>query len=188
MGNAFAGKDKKIPHFAGREKHVESLKNQVAITTNYYTDSRKKTAHFMGDSAKKNEYSGMLAYVKKEMSNTPNKENNSNETDIIAEGKAEKILPEKRSRSILKSPKSSYYIADLIKPDQLLLSSIEIWVRNILELLCEEKDERYIYLIKHGNVAYVEAETYTLFVELPQIPNVMIAYRRPAERTKAKRQ
>lgn len=50
------------------------------------------------------------------------------------------------------------------------------------KLLAEEKDERYRYLLRHGNVHHVEAETLTLYVELPQIPNILIVYRRPAER------
>lgn len=46
----------------------------------------------------------------------------------------------------------------------------------------EEKDERYRYLLKHGNVHFVESETYSIFVELPQIPGILIVYRRPSER------
>ena len=48
--------------------------------------------------------------------------------------------------------------------------------------MSNESDERYRYLVRHGNLHYVEAETYTLYVELKQIPNVMIIYRRPSER------
>lgn len=50
------------------------------------------------------------------------------------------------------------------------------------KLLAEEKDERYRYLLRNGNVHYIETETYSLYVELPQIPNILIVYRRPAER------
>ena len=51
-----------------------------------------------------------------------------------------------------------------------------------------ERDERYRYLVRHGNLHYVEADTLTLYVELKQIPNVMIIYRRPSERcTKAEK-
>jgi len=50
--------------------------------------------------------------------------------------------------------------------------------------LSVEKDERYHYLIKNGNVALVENETNTIFVQLPQIPGVTVAYRRPIERAK----
>ncbi len=49
-------------------------------------------------------------------------------------------------------------------------------------LLNEEKDERYRYLIRHGNIVSIEAETLSLYVELPQIPNIIIIYRRPSER------
>ena len=37
-------------------------------------------------------------------------------------------------------------------------------VRKLME---EEKDERYRYLLKHGNVHFVESETFSVFVELP---------------------
>jgi leucine-rich repeat-containing protein 49 len=60
----------------------------------------------------------------------------------------------------------------LLKPDPALMR----------KLLAEEKDERYRYLLRHGNVHHVEAETLTLYVELPQIPNILIVYRRPTER------
>jgi len=49
-------------------------------------------------------------------------------------------------------------------------------------LLNEEKDERYRYLLRHGNIVSIEAETLSLYVELPQIPNIVIIYRRPCER------
>lgn len=52
-------------------------------------------------------------------------------------------------------------------------------VRKLME---EEKDERYRYLLKHGNVHFVEADTYSIYVELPQIPGILIVYRRPSER------
>jgi leucine-rich repeat-containing protein 49 len=52
----------------------------------------------------------------------------------------------------------------------------------VLKLIQEEKDERYRYLLRHGNLHNIEAETYTIYVELPQIPNVVIVYRRPQER------
>lgn len=52
-------------------------------------------------------------------------------------------------------------------------------IRRLME---EEKDERYRYLLKHGNVHYVEAETNSIYVELPQIPGILIVYRRPSER------
>lgn len=64
-------------------------------------------------------------------------------------------------------------IHQLHKPDPVLIA----------KLLREEPDERYRYLIRHGNVHYVEAETLTLYVELTQIPNIIVIYRRPSERT-----
>jgi len=60
----------------------------------------------------------------------------------------------------------------LIKPDANMLR----------RLLNEEKDERYRYLLRHGNIVSIEAETLSLYVELPQIPNIVIIYRRPSER------
>ncbi len=45
----------------------------------------------------------------------------------------------------------------LIKPDP----------NMIRRLLTEEKDERYRYLLRHGNVLNIESETLTLYVELP---------------------
>ena len=60
----------------------------------------------------------------------------------------------------------------LIKPDP----------NMIRRLLNEEKDERYRYLLRHGNILNIEAETLSLYVELPQIPNIIIIYRRPSER------
>ena len=52
----------------------------------------------------------------------------------------------------------------------------------IRKLLNEEKDERYRYLLRHGNIHSIESESLTLYVELPQIPNITIVYRRPSER------
>ncbi|CDW72990.1 leucine rich repeat family protein [Stylonychia lemnae] len=60
----------------------------------------------------------------------------------------------------------------LIKPDP----------NMIRRLLNEEKDERYRYLLRHGNILNIESETLSLYVELPQIPNIIIVYRRPSER------
>lgn len=37
-------------------------------------------------------------------------------------------------------------------------------IRRLTE---EEKDERYRYLLKHGNVHFVEADTHSIYVELP---------------------
>ena len=59
-----------------------------------------------------------------------------------------------------------------MKPDNMLINKI----------LKEETDERYRYLIRHGNVHFIEADTLTVYVELTQIPNVIVIYRRPSER------
>lgn len=48
--------------------------------------------------------------------------------------------------------------------------------------MAEEKDERYRYLLKQGTIHSVEADTHTIFVELKQIPSVLVIYRRPMER------
>lgn len=45
----------------------------------------------------------------------------------------------------------------LMKPDASL----------IRKLLNEEKDDRYRYLLKNGNLHHIEPESYNLFVELP---------------------
>jgi hypothetical protein len=68
--------------------------------------------------------------------------------------------------------KSNKLVGKMLKPDNLLVK----------KLLKEEEDDRYRYLLKHGNIHYIENESYSLFVELPQIPNVIIVYRRPQER------
>lgn len=60
----------------------------------------------------------------------------------------------------------------LLAPDQSL----------VRKLLAEEKDERYRYLLRHGNLHHIEADSYSIYVELPQIPNILIIYRRPSER------
>jgi len=52
----------------------------------------------------------------------------------------------------------------------------------IRKLLAEEKDERYRYLVKHGQLHFVERDSLSLLVELKQIPNIWIIYRRPSER------
>lgn len=69
-------------------------------------------------------------------------------------------------------PQTSPINSRLLIPDQNL-------VRKLLE---QEKDERYRYLLRLGNIHYIEADTFTIYVELPQIPDIMIIYRRPAER------
>jgi Leucine-rich repeat (LRR) protein len=49
----------------------------------------------------------------------------------------------------------------------------------ISKLLYKNKDERYRYLIKNSKVHFVEKQTETIYVELPQIPNILIVYRKP---------
>lgn len=60
----------------------------------------------------------------------------------------------------------------MVKPEQ----------SQIQRLLSEEKDDRYRYLLRQGTIHWVESSSGTIFVELKQIPNVIIVYRRPAER------
>jgi Leucine-rich repeat (LRR) protein len=62
----------------------------------------------------------------------------------------------------------------LVKPDSTLIT----------KLLTEEQDERYRYLMKNSIIHYVEQENGTIYVELKQIPGVMVVYRRPFERLK----
>lgn len=50
--------------------------------------------------------------------------------------------------------------------------------------MTEELDERYRFLLHNSTVQFVEQDTGTLFVELKQIPNITIVYRRPFERIK----
>ena len=76
----------------------------------------------------------------------------------------------------------------ILKPDPNLLTSIKLvfcFFYFLIELLLEEKDDRYRYLIKHGSIHFIESHTFTLFVELPQIPHIIIVYRRPSERLKS---
>ena len=52
-----------------------------------------------------------------------------------------------------------------------------------IELNDQEDDERYRYLLKHGIVRKVEDEDKIIFAELPQIPGVLVVYRKPSERS-----
>ena len=54
----------------------------------------------------------------------------------------------------------------------------------IKKLLVEESDERYKYLLKHVVIHFIESLNQSIYVELPQIPNIIIVYRRPKERAK----
>lgn len=76
------------------------------------------------------------------------------------------------SAAAVTSELANPHCSRLMAPDQNL----------IRKLLYEEKDDRYRYLLRHGNLHHIEAETYSIYVELPQIPNILIIYRRPGER------
>lgn len=45
-----------------------------------------------------------------------------------------------------------------------------------------EEDERYRYLLKNGIIRRVEEDNKIIFAELPQIPGVLVVYRKPSER------
>jgi leucine-rich repeat-containing protein 49 len=51
-----------------------------------------------------------------------------------------------------------------------------------LGLYQSEDDERYRYLLKKGIVRRVEDENKIIFAELPEIPGVLVIYRKPSER------
>eukprot|EP00356_Strombidium_inclinatum_P002183 CAMPEP_0170480764 /NCGR_PEP_ID=MMETSP0208-20121228/1474_1 /TAXON_ID=197538 /ORGANISM="Strombidium inclinatum, Strain S3" /LENGTH=346 /DNA_ID=CAMNT_0010753359 /DNA_START=324 /DNA_END=1364 /DNA_ORIENTATION=- len=53
---------------------------------------------------------------------------------------------------------------------------------NVDKLAANEEDERYRYLLKNGIVRRVEDEDKIIFAELPQIPGVLVVYRKPSER------
>ena len=53
---------------------------------------------------------------------------------------------------------------------------------NVDKLAASEEDERYRYLLKNGIVRRVEDEDKIIFAELPQIPGVLVVYRKPSER------
>ena len=53
---------------------------------------------------------------------------------------------------------------------------------DLVKLQQNEDDERYRYLLKHGIVRKVEEEDKIIFAELPQIPGVLVVYRKPSER------
>jgi Leucine-rich repeat (LRR) protein len=155
------------------EKHLEVLKANAGInyTDTYYSESQKKIETFMGDKPKNQQ--------EIDEKSSPTKENVGQKESMLLK-QISPFAEKNRSRGNLKSPgpKAGAYVNELIKPDQQLIT----------KLITEERDERYHYLIRNGTVAYVEADTFTIFVELPQIPHVLIAYRRPGERIKAKKQ
>ena len=41
---------------------------------------------------------------------------------------------------------------------------------------------RYRYLVKHGKIHFIDKTNDTLFIELQQIQNILIIYRKPGER------
>lgn len=54
--------------------------------------------------------------------------------------------------------------------------------QNFHDIALHEKDERFRYLLKNGELKKVEKSGNIIFAELPQIPNVWVCYRRPVER------
>ena len=54
--------------------------------------------------------------------------------------------------------------------------------KMIATLLEDETDERYRYLLNHGNVHAVDSTNQSLYVELPQIEGILIVYRKPSQR------
>lgn len=90
-----------------------------------------------------------------------------------------------RSSSALKKKRTSNSVVSkkgpLLKYSNLLTPTTEL----INKLLFKNKDERYRYLIKNAMVHYVEKNTESIYVELPQIPNILIIYRKPEVRIKS---
>ena len=71
--------------------------------------------------------------------------------------------------------------APILKYKNLMTPTAEL----ISSLLYKNKDERYRYLIKNAIVHYVEKDSESIYVELPQIPNILIIYRKPDIRIKS---
>ena len=61
-------------------------------------------------------------------------------------------------------------------------NNLIIFISAFVELAASEEDERYRYLLKNGIVRRVEDEDKIIFAELPQIPGVLVVYRKPSER------
>ena len=78
----------------------------------------------------------------------------------------------KAGNNALFNQAGSLRTSSIVKPDASLISKI----------LRDETDDRYRYLVRHGNLHLVDTESLTIYVELAQIPNVIIVYRRPSER------
>lgn len=68
------------------------------------------------------------------------------------------------------------------RPPQAATKQPDIASKAHLELLANEEDERYQYLLKHGNIKKIEDDDKILYAELPQIPGVLVVYRKPSER------
>ncbi len=56
------------------------------------------------------------------------------------------------------------------KPPQPITKQPDIASKTHTGLLANEEDERYQYLLKHGNIKKIEDEDKILYAELPQIP------------------
>ena len=87
-------------------------------------------------------------------------------------GRAHNQINQHITEAAVTGPAAEFKCEKLLKPSSNL----------VRKLLVEEKDERYRYLLRHGNLHHIEAETFSIYVELPQIPNILIIYRRPVER------
>ena len=77
----------------------------------------------------------------------------------------------------------------LLTPIKVVLN--QIWTVSIKRFMFiylwsglyqSEDDERYRYLLKKGIVRRVEDENKIIFAELPEIPGVLVIYRKPSER------
>ena len=80
----------------------------------------------------------------------------------------------------------SLYVSPFLFHADQQLSQLKFIILSInllfLELAQNEDDERYRYLLKNGIVRRVEDEDKIIFAELPQIPGVLVVYRKPSER------
>ena len=62
--------------------------------------------------------------------------------------------------------------------------SIKISKATIDMLFNSEKDERYLYFLRYGNLRRYEGKGDILYVEIPQIPKNIVIYRKPSVRNK----
>ena len=69
-----------------------------------------------------------------------------------------------------------------INVDSKCINDAQAYNSLFIELAANEEDERYRYLLKNGIVRRVEDEDKIIFAELPQIPGVLVVYRKPSER------